>query len=89
MLVARCRTGDLEAFREIAIRYFQVTYTPTYSLTGSLTRGRDLARDTFVVAWRQLLDLREPVRLRSWLCGIARKLIADFLRDQERKEPVA
>lgn len=79
-LVARSRTGDMEAFREVAARYFHLINTLTCALTGSLTRGKDLARDTFFVAWKQLPALRERVELRLWLCGIALKLVADFLR---------
>lgn len=85
VLVARSRTGDLKAFREIGTRYLPLIHSLTCCLTGSLTRGKDLARDTFVVAWKQLPDLREPVRLRSWLCGIARNRVADFLRDMEKQ----
>jgi RNA polymerase sigma-70 factor (ECF subfamily) len=82
-LVVRSKTGDLEAFREVATRYFPLIYTLTCALTGSLTRGKDLARDTFVAAWKQLPDLGQPVELRSWLRGIARRVIADFLRKND------
>jgi RNA polymerase sigma factor (sigma-70 family) len=47
----------------------------------------DLAQETFVAAWKQLRDLREPVKLRPWLCGIARHLTHNWLRRQGR-EPV-
>ena len=78
-LVTRSRMGDVEAFREIASRYFPLINTLTCALTGSLNRGKDLARDTFVAAWKQLPTLRERVEVRLWLCGIALKFVADFL----------
>ena len=78
-LVTRSRTGDVEAFREIASRYLPLINALTYCLTGSLTRGKDLARDTFVVAWKQMPALSARVELHLWLCGIALKLVADFL----------
>lgn len=42
----------------------------------------------FVTAWRDLRQLREPSKLRSWLCGIARRLSANTLR-REQREPLA
>jgi RNA polymerase sigma factor (sigma-70 family) len=56
-----------------------------YSATGSLGQSEDLAQETFVTAWKQLADLREPWKLRAWLCGITRNLIHNSLRRQERK----
>jgi len=39
-----------------------------------------------VTAWRRLRELREPAKLRAWLCGIARNLVNDALR-RSRREP--
>ena len=79
-LVARSRTGDVGAFRVIATRYYSLIYTMAYEATGNLNRSDDLARDTFVAAWRRLSDSREPIKPRSWLCALARDLIEDHLR---------
>jgi RNA polymerase sigma factor (sigma-70 family) len=56
-----------------------------YSATGNLSQSEDLAQETFVTAWKQLRNLREPEKLRSWLCRIARNLICDALRQQGRE----
>jgi DNA-directed RNA polymerase specialized sigma24 family protein len=45
-----------------------------YNATGSLAQSEDLAQEAFVIAWKQLPALREPEKLRSWLCGIVRNL---------------
>jgi DNA-directed RNA polymerase specialized sigma24 family protein len=79
-LVARSRAGDVEAFREIAARYYPLLRSAAYDATGSLGRSDNLARDTLVAAWRQLADLPDPAKVRSWVCGIARNLTNDFLR---------
>jgi len=34
--------------------------------------SEDLAQETFVTAWQRLASLREPAKLRAWLCGINR-----------------
>jgi DNA-directed RNA polymerase specialized sigma24 family protein len=44
-----------------------------------------LAQETFVAAWKTLGDLREPIRLRPWLCGIARHRICDVFRGEKRE----
>src|SRR5205823_4002346 len=35
-------------------------------------------------AWKELQRLREPQRLRSWLCGIARNIIHNAFRKQHQ-----
>ena len=35
-----------------------------------------------MAAWRKLSELREPEKLRAWLCGLARNLINNSLRKQ-------
>jgi RNA polymerase sigma factor (sigma-70 family) len=85
-LVAETLTGDREAFSQIVARYQTLICSLTYNRTGSLSQSEDLAQETFLVAWKQLRQLREPHKLRSWLCQIARNLSRGALR-QQRKEP--
>jgi RNA polymerase sigma factor (sigma-70 family) len=83
-LVAESLTGNREVFARIVARYQTLICSLAYSGTGDLSQSEDLAQETFVVAWKQLGSLREPQKLRSWLCGIARQLICDALRKQGR-----
>ncbi|MGA2661599.1 MAG: sigma-70 family RNA polymerase sigma factor, partial [Verrucomicrobiota bacterium] len=53
--------------------------------TGNVSRSEDLAQETFVSAWKQLAELREPAKLRPWLCSIARFLISKEFRRQGRE----
>jgi RNA polymerase sigma factor (sigma-70 family) len=87
-LVERSRSGDRDAFGELVARYQSLVCSITYSATGSLTTSEDLAQETFVAAWKQLGSLREPAKLRSWLCGIARNLSHNLVRRNVR-EPVS
>src|SRR5689334_4823899 len=84
-LVRATLTGDREAFEQIVARYQALICTLTYNATGNLGHSEDLAQDTFVTAWKQLRDLREPEKLRAWLCGIARNIINNALRKQGRE----
>lgn len=85
-LVAQTLAGDGDAFGQIVARYQSLLCSLAYSATGNLPRSEDLAQETFVVAWRQLARLREPEKLRAWLCRIARNLICDAIH-QDQREP--
>ena len=84
-LVGESLAGNRDAFTQIIARYQSLVCSLAYSATGSLSQSEDLAQETFVAAWQQLADLREPQKLRSWLCGIARNLIGKTLRRQGRE----
>lgn len=84
-LVNASLAGDREAFGQIVSRYQSLVCSLAYSATGSLSQSEDLAQETFFAAWKHLPELREPAKLRAWLCGIARNLINNFLRAQGRE----
>ncbi len=86
-LVAESLNGDREAFRRIVERYQTLVSSLAYCATGNVSRSEDLAQETFVSAWKQLGDLREPAKLRPWLCSITRFLISKEFRRLGR-EPV-
>jgi hypothetical protein len=55
--------GDRDAFGRIVERYQSLVCALAYSGTGNLAGSQDLAQETFVTAWRQMNDLREPLVL--------------------------
>lgn len=77
--------GDRAAFGMIVKRYQSLVCSITYNATGSLSLSEDLAQDAFLASWKQLSELREPSRLRSWLCGITRFLVGKEFRRQSRE----
>jgi RNA polymerase sigma factor (sigma-70 family) len=86
-LVAATLAGNRNAFGKIVERYQRLLCSLAYSATGQLGQSEDLAQDTFVDAWRQLANLREPEKLRPWLCGILRFKVSR-LRRADGREPV-
>jgi len=84
-LVAQSLAGDRDAFGGIVARYQSLLCSLAYSATGSLSQSEDLAQESFVTAWKQLASLREPEKLRSWLCQISRNLTYDALRKSGRE----
>ena len=83
-LVELSRGGNLEAFRQIVERYQSLICALTYSGCGSFQTSEDLAQVTFITAWSRLRDLREPGKLKSWLCRIARNVAVDSIRSEDR-----
>ncbi len=86
-LVAATLAGDRRAFGRIVERYQRLLCSLAYSATGELSLSEDIAQEAFVDAWRQLGTLREPEKLRSWLCGILRFKVSRQRRSDGR-EPV-
>ena len=86
-LVSASLDGDREAFSRIVERYQRLLCSVAYCATGSLNESEDLAQEAFVDAWRQLHTLREPEKLRAWLCGILRYKVGR-LRRSDKREPV-
>jgi RNA polymerase sigma factor (sigma-70 family) len=87
-LVAESLRGNREAFAAIVGRYQSLVCSLTYSATGDLARSEDLAQETFIAAWKSLRGLKEPAKLKSWLCGIARNLVHNTIR-REQRQPAA
>jgi RNA polymerase sigma factor (sigma-70 family) len=85
-LVSRSLAGDFDAFSSIVSRYQTLICSLAYSRIGNLGQSEDIAQETFITAWKHLRLLREPAKLRSWLCGIVRLRIHKNLR-REGREP--
>jgi len=84
-LVAQTLAGSRDAFGRIVSRYQSLICSLNYSATGDLGQSEDLAQETFITAWKDLGKLREPDKLRPWLCRISRNLTFDVLRKQGRE----
>jgi len=87
-LLEASKRGEREAFGALVERYQGVVCAVSFSRTGNRALSEDVAQDTFLAAWRQLDQLREVGRLRSWLCGIARNLARKARRRTAREQPL-
>src|SRR5258708_6425944 len=83
-LVHRHLSGDPSAFGQIVEQNEKAVCAVTFSGCGDVARSEDLAQEVFVTAWHKLPELREPARLRAWLCGIARNLVYNTIRRDGR-----
>ncbi len=87
-LLAASRRGERAAFGHLVERYQNLVCAVSFSAVGDRALSEDVAQDTFLAAWRQLGDLREAGKLRSWLCAIARNLARKAARRRGREVPV-
>lgn len=87
-LVRLCLSHDRNAFATVISRYQSLICAIAYNVCGDVGRSEDLAQETFITAWKNLRELREPAKLKSWLCGIARNLAQNALR-RESRTPLA
>lgn len=87
-LVAACLSGNRSAFEQIVERYQRLLCSLAYSALGDVAASEDVAQETFVTAWLKLGELREPEKLRAWLCSILRFKIS-HARRRDGREPVA
>lgn len=86
-LVAACLCGNRSAFEPIVERYQRLLCSLAYSSLGDVAASEDVAQETFVTAWLRLGELREPDKLRPWLCGILRFKLS-HARRRDGREPV-
>ena len=83
-LVARTLAGDRDAFNRIVSRYQILICSMAYSRIGHLGQSEDVAQETFITAWKHLRLLRQPEKLRGWLCGIVHNRAKQCLRNEGR-----
>lgn len=67
-------------FPGLVSRYHALVCAVAFGATGDRALSEDIAQDTFVVAWRGRSTLRDPSRVRPWLCAIARHLALNARR---------
>ncbi len=79
-LVLHSLGGDKRAFCEIVVRYQTLLCSIAFSAVGDLKHSEDLAQDAFIEAWKKLDSLNDPIKLKSWLCGILRFKVSHFRR---------
>ncbi len=99
-LVERAREGERRAFEELVRRYHASLFVYTLSRTAQRSTAEDVVQETFFVAYRDLLRLRDGERFAGWIFGMADRLAARsrrslarerraLERSHERRQPVA
>jgi RNA polymerase sigma-70 factor (ECF subfamily) len=87
-LVARCRSGDQQAWAELVDRFSRYVYAiavQAFRLPES--DAEDVFQEVFARAYQHLDKLRDDAAVRPWLAQLTRRLCIDRLRAASRERP--
>ena len=85
-LVARCRTGDDAAWRELVDRFSRYVYAiAVQGFRLSQQDAEDVFQEVFTRVYERLDSLREDEAIRPWIAQLTRRLCIDRLRAGARE----
>jgi RNA polymerase sigma-70 factor (ECF subfamily) len=89
-ILARATQGDEEAFSLLYQRYVNKIYNYIYYRTGSATDAEDLTARVFYRALSHIQSYQpRGVPFSAWLYRIAHNLVANWHRDNSRRQEVS
>jgi RNA polymerase sigma-70 factor (TIGR02960 family) len=83
--LARARSGDEDAFRQLTDPYRRELQLHIYRIVGSAQDAEDLLQETLLAAWVALDQFQERASIRAWLYRIATNRSLDALRASRRR----
>jgi RNA polymerase sigma factor (sigma-70 family) len=85
-LVARCRAGDDDAWRELVERFSRYVYAiAVQGFRLSQQDAEDVFQEVFARVFERLDSLREDEAVRPWIAQLTRRLCIDRLRAGSRE----
>src|SRR5437773_7320986 len=89
-LVARCRSGDQQAWAELVDRFSRYVYAiSVQAFRWPDSDAEDVCQEVFARAYEHLDKLRDDAAVRPWLAQLTRRLCIDRLRATSRERPTA
>ena len=88
-LVARSRTGDLESFNQLVLRWERPIYALAYRTIGREEDARDVCQETFQQAVLKLPEWNGEGRFDLWLKRIVINRSRDVIRKRRVREGAA
>ena len=86
-LVARCRQGDQEAWRELVERFSRYVYAiAVQAFRLSEADADDVFQDVFARVYERLDQLRSDEAVRPWIGQLTRRICLDKLRERSSVE---
>src|SRR5213594_2636422 len=87
-LVARCRSGDQQAWADLVERFSRYVYAiSVQAFRLSDADAEDVFQEVFARAYEHLDGLRDDAAVRPWLAQLTRRLCIDRLRATAREQP--
>jgi RNA polymerase sigma factor (sigma-70 family) len=86
-LVARCRAGDEDAWRELVDRFSRYVYAiAVQGFRLGEADAEDVFQEVFARAYERLDGLRDDEAIRPWLAQLTRRLCIDSRRASSREQ---
>src|SRR5213594_237461 len=87
-LVARCRSGDQQAWAELVDRFSRYVYAiSVQAFRLPEADAEDVFQEVFARAYQNLPKLRNDAAIRPWLAQLTRRRCLDTLRAGSRQQP--
>src|SRR5213594_4959472 len=87
-LVARCRSGDQQAWADLVERFSRYVYAiSVQAFRLADADAEDVFQEVFARAYEHLDGLRDDAAVRPWLGQLTRRLCIDRLRATAREKP--
>lgn len=77
--------GDEAAFTQIVQRHHEDMVRVSFVVAGDYDIAEEAVASAWPIVWRRLGSLREPDRLRPWLCSVAANEARQIVRRQHRR----
>jgi RNA polymerase sigma factor (sigma-70 family) len=88
-LVARCRRGDEDAWRELVARFSRYVFAiSTQAFRLRSEDAEEVFQEVFARTYQHLEKLRDDEAIRPWIGQLTRRLCIDRLRSSSREEIV-
>ena len=79
-LVDLVRNGDTRAYCELVARYQGHVYGLAFTLVKNWVEAQDIAQETFIRAYMNLDQLRDPAKFAAWLRRVAFSVAMNWLK---------
>ena len=90
LLVARCKSGDHAAWRELVERFSRYVYAIAFQVYRlSPNDAEDVFQEVFARTYEHLDRLRDNSAIKPWIAQLTRRLAVDRLRAGAREELTA
>ncbi len=82
-LISQVLNGRRECYRPLVEKYQMKAYLLACSMIGNPAEAQDIAQEAFLVAYKNLQQLKDREKFGSWLFGIIRNLCYSVMRKQK------